>query len=117
MIRASQVVPMPPRQFPLTLPPKYLSPSLVARSTRLELPSRNTFSRLSRYCPQNSGLSNPTGFLIGVRFDDTVHFDGSGAEPAAAVELVMEQEAAAFGHRAPARWAVELDSPVHEAPG
>jgi hypothetical protein len=46
------------------------------------LPSRNTFSRLSRYCPQNSGLSKPTGFLTGVRFDETAHFDGSGAEPA-----------------------------------
>ena len=73
---------MPPRQFPLTKPPKDVFSSLVARRTRLELPSRNTFSRVLRYWPQNSGLSNPTGFLIGVRFDEIAHFDGSGAEPA-----------------------------------
>jgi hypothetical protein len=61
------LVPMPPRQLPMTKPSKYLSPSLMERRTRLDLPSRNTFSRRS---------------LTGVRFDDTTHFAGSGAEPA-----------------------------------
>lgn len=57
-------------------------PSLVARSTKLDLPSTKTFSRSLRYWPQNSGRSNPFGFLIGVRFDEIAHLDGSGAEPA-----------------------------------
>src|ERR1700742_4155007 len=81
LMRASQVLPMPPRQVPLTRPPKYVLASRVARSTRLDLPSTNTLWRLSRYCPKNSGRSNPAGFLIGVRLADTTHLAGSGAEP------------------------------------
>ena len=49
LIRASQVVPMPPRQLPCTRPPKKVLPSWVARITRLDLPSKKTFLRLSRY--------------------------------------------------------------------
>src|SRR5262249_11821090 len=42
-----QVVPMAPRHLPLTKPPKYPLSECVARRTRLDLPSRNTFSRLA----------------------------------------------------------------------
>src|ERR1700712_5381494 len=80
--RASQVRPMPPRQLPVSLPPKYLSFSFVARMTKLDLPSRNTFLRSLRYWPMFSGRSQNTGFLIISRAVEMVHFDGSGAEPA-----------------------------------
>jgi hypothetical protein len=83
LIRASQVVPMPPHQAPCTLPLVYLPlASLVARMTRFKLPSRNTCWRSSRYCPMFSGLSQNTGFLIASLAFATVHFDGSGDEPA-----------------------------------
>ncbi len=32
--------------------------------------------------PKNWGRSKPTGFLMGVRWFDTCHLDGSGTEPA-----------------------------------
>jgi hypothetical protein len=78
---------MPPHHVPCTLPLVYLPLSLVARMTRLALPSRNTCWRSSRYCPMFSGLSQNTGFLIVSR---------------------------AFGQWAAARPAVELDSPVRQ---
>src|SRR6195952_4099163 len=49
LTRASQVRPMPPRQLPVSLPPKYLPFSFVARMTRLDLPSRKTLRRSFRY--------------------------------------------------------------------
>src|ERR1700722_7042247 len=82
LIRASQVVLMPPHHVPCSLPLTYLPLFLVARMTRLEWPSRNTCWRSSRYCPMFSGLSQNTGFLIVSRAFATIHFDGSGAEPA-----------------------------------
>ena len=53
LIRASQVVLIMPRQLPRSLPLKYWPSSRVARRTRLELPSRNTFWRSSRYMPHD----------------------------------------------------------------
>ncbi|SKU88732.1 Uncharacterised protein [Mycobacteroides abscessus subsp. abscessus] len=82
LMRASKVWPMPPRKVPCSLPLKYLLPSLVARITRLEFPSRKMLVRLSRYSPMFSGRSQNTGFLMRSRNFAATHLEPSGAEPA-----------------------------------
>jgi hypothetical protein len=83
LIRASKVWLMPVRKVLTSLPLTYLLSSFrVARMTRLELPSKKTFARSSRYWPMFSGRSQNTGFLMTSRACAIIHFDGSGADPA-----------------------------------
>src|SRR6201989_3013042 len=65
LIRASHVVLIVPRQLPRNLPLKYSPFSRVACRTRLEFPSRKTFS--ARYIPSTGG-NTPSCPASGVRF-------------------------------------------------
>ena len=85
-----------PRQLPRSLPLKYWSPSRVARRTRLELPSRNTFRRSSRYMPHDRRehvvlpvLHNPVRRI--------------GSCTGRAVELVLENVGSRFAYWAAAQ--------------
>jgi hypothetical protein len=112
LVRASQVVPMPPHQAPCTLPLVYLPlASLVARMTRFELPSRNTCWRSSRYCPMFSGLSQNTGFLIAPWLSPrSTSTDRATSRPARRTHCGTGTRT--FEHWAAARWAVVVDPPV-----
>ncbi len=76
---ASQVVPMPPSPQAVDQPPKYLLLLSGSAQHEIELPSRNTFGRLSRHRPKLVGQSS---LLLMVRWFDTRYLDGSGTTAA-----------------------------------